>query len=248
MDHMKGDRKDEGASRADDLVVAPNEATYWRKRRVEQARPMREHGLHPHQSEAGRRRARGAPCADPHSAAPERFDVRIVDTSDFPAFARYNGRSYFDKASQTVLYSDDRIVHAASLSSCPSHGLRGRRSCTDPDIFAVADINLLLERDMAAACSRRCAPIRAGRCTAPRALLLDCARLAHLRGRLRNLRSERDIDDWMRLLRSRPGDVAPLRRGRVRSAPSAALRLPNPHRVALEDRPAPTSRSRGSAL
>jgi len=31
MDHMKGDRKDEGASRAEDLVVARNEH-YWRKR------------------------------------------------------------------------------------------------------------------------------------------------------------------------------------------------------------------------
>ena len=31
MDHMKGGRKDEGASRADDLIVARNEA-YWNKR------------------------------------------------------------------------------------------------------------------------------------------------------------------------------------------------------------------------
>ena len=31
MDHMKGDRKDDGASRADDLTVARNEH-YWRKR------------------------------------------------------------------------------------------------------------------------------------------------------------------------------------------------------------------------
>jgi hypothetical protein len=42
-----------------------------------------------------------------NSAAPDRFDVRIIDTSDFPAFARWEGKSYLREGKQAVWRNDD---------------------------------------------------------------------------------------------------------------------------------------------
>ena len=42
-----------------------------------------------------------------NSKAPERFDVRILDTTDFPAFARWEGRSYLREGKQAVWRNDD---------------------------------------------------------------------------------------------------------------------------------------------
>ena len=63
-------------------------------------------------------------------------------------------------------------------------GYEGRAVLTDPDIFALADINLLLERDMggAAVLARRMpADSRRPLHYASSVMLLDCARLTHWR-------------------------------------------------------------------
>jgi len=81
-----------------------------------------------------------------NSAAPERFDVRIIDTGDFPAFARYEGRSYLREGKQAVWRNDDLQSFTPLRFAVPElMGYAGRAVLTDPDIFALADINLLLE-------------------------------------------------------------------------------------------------------
>ena len=78
-----------------------------------------------------------------NSAAPERFDVRIIDTSDFPAFERYEGRSYLREGKQAVWRNDDLQSFTPLRFAVPElMGYAGRAVLTDPDIFALADINL----------------------------------------------------------------------------------------------------------
>ena len=45
-----------------------------------------------------------------HSAAPERFDVRILQTTDFPAFERFEGRRYLREGQQVPWRNDDLIA------------------------------------------------------------------------------------------------------------------------------------------
>ena len=63
-----------------------------------------------------------------NSAAPERFDVRIIDTGDFPAFARYEGRSYLREGKQAVWRNDDmrrlRAGAADAARFAPAAALR----------------------------------------------------------------------------------------------------------------------------
>ncbi len=176
-----------------------------------------QHRLHPHQSEAGGRRPGRAPCADPQQRRPERFDVRIIDTSDFPAFERYEGRSYLREGKQAVWRNDDLQSFTPLRFAVPElMGYAGRAVLTDPDIFALADINLLLERDMGgAAILARQMPADSRRPLhyASSVMLLDCARLGHWHWEQdfdKTFRGERDYRDWMWLLLEPPGSVAPL--------------------------------------
>lgn len=151
------------------------------------------------------------------SAAPERFDVRIVQTVDFPAFARFEGRSYLREGKQAVWRNDDLQSFTPLRFAVPElMGYAGRAVLIDPDIFALGDINELLERDMdgAAVLARR----MAGDSRRPlhytsSVMLMDCARLAHWQWEAdfeRVFRGERDYRDWMWLLLEPPGSVASL--------------------------------------
>lgn len=42
-----------------------------------------------------------------HSAASERFEVRILNTADFPALARFEGRSYLREGRRAVWRNSD---------------------------------------------------------------------------------------------------------------------------------------------
>jgi len=152
-----------------------------------------------------------------NSAAPERFDVRIIDTSDFPAFERWEGKSYLREGKQAVWRNDDLQSFTPLRFAVPElMGYEGRAVLTDPDIFAVADINTLLERDMggAAVMARQMeADSRRPLHYASSVMLLDCARLGHWHWEEdfdKTFRGERDYRDWMWLLLEPPGSVAPL--------------------------------------
>jgi hypothetical protein len=151
------------------------------------------------------------------SAAPERFDVRIIQTVDFPAFARFEGRSYLREGKQAVWRNDDLQSFTPLRFAVPElMDYAGRAVLIDPDIFALGDINELLERDMdgAAVLARRMAgDSRRPLHYASSVMLMDCARLAHWQWEAdfeRVFRGERDYRDWMWLLLEPPGSVAPL--------------------------------------
>ena len=151
------------------------------------------------------------------STAPERFDVRIVQTVDFPAFERFEGRSYLREGKQAVWRNDDLQSFTPLRFAVPElMGYEGRAVLIDPDIFALGDINELLERDMdgAAVLARRMAgDSRRPLHYASSVMLMDCARLAHWQWEAdfeRVFRGERDYRDWMWLLLEPPGSVAPL--------------------------------------
>ena len=151
------------------------------------------------------------------SAAPERFDVRILQTTDFPAFERFEGRRYLREGQQVLWRNDDLQSFTPLRFAVPEQmGYAGRAVLIDPDIFALGDINLLLERDMggAAVMARQMdGDFRRPLHYASSVMLMDCARLTHWQWEAdfeRTFRGERDYRDWMWLLPEPPGSVAAL--------------------------------------
>lgn len=151
------------------------------------------------------------------SAAPERFDVRIIQTTDFPAFAQFEGRSYLREGKQTVWRNDDLQSFTPLRFAVPElMNYTGRAVLIDPDIFALGDINELLERDMggAAVMARQMeGDFRRPLHFASSVMLMDCAKLRHWQWATdfeRTFRGERDYRDWMWLLLEPAGSVAPL--------------------------------------
>lgn len=152
-----------------------------------------------------------------HSAAPERFDVRIVNTPDFPALARFEGRRYLREGKQSVWRNDDLQSFTPLRFAVPElMGYAGRAVLTDPDVFALGDINELLDRDMggAAVMARRMSDdFRRSLHYASSVMLLDCARLRHWQWEAdfeQVCRGERDYRDWMWLLLEPAGSVGVL--------------------------------------
>ena len=112
------------------------------------------------------------------------FDVRIIDSRDYPFFAEHEGRDYLRDGVKRVWLNDD-LQSFTPVRFMPPQlmGYEGRAVVIDPDIFAVADIWQLLSRDMqgrAIMCRRRSGPKgRVDRCMASSVMLLDCAKLRH---------------------------------------------------------------------
>lgn len=152
-----------------------------------------------------------------HSADPERFDVRILRTTDFPAFERFEGRRYLREGQQVVWRNDDLQSFTPLRFAVPEQmGYTGRAVLIDPDIFALGDINTLLEHDMggAAVMARQMdGDFRRPLHYASSVMLMDCARLQHWQWDKdfeRVFRGERDYRDWMWLLLEPPGSVGAL--------------------------------------
>ena len=151
------------------------------------------------------------------STAPERFDVRIVQTTDFPEFDQFEGRSYLRENKQAVWRNDDLQSFTPLRFAVPElMNYTGRAVLIDPDIFALGDINELLDRDMngAAVMARQMeGDFRRPSHYASSVMLLDCGKLKHWQWAAdfeRVFRGERDYRDWMWLLLEPAGSVAPL--------------------------------------
>lgn len=152
-----------------------------------------------------------------HSAAPERFDVRILNTADFPALAGFEGRSYLREGRQVVWRNDDSQSFTPLRFAAPEQmGYVGRAVMTDPDVFALADINELFERDMGGAAVMARPVSGDGRSQSDYAssvMLMDCARLKHWAWEAdfeKVFLGNYDYRDWMWLRLEPPGSVAPL--------------------------------------
>ena len=135
----------------------------------------------------------------------DRFDVRIIDTREYPFLAEYEGELYLRDGVKRVWLNDD-LQSFTPLRFMPPElmGYRGRAVVIDPDIFAVADIWDLLSRDMEGAavmCRRRSGTKGVvDRCFASSVMLLDCAKLSHwhCEEQFRSMfRFELDYQNWI---------------------------------------------------
>ncbi len=114
----------------------------------------------------------------------DKFDVRIINTVDYPFLREHEGKLYLRDGVKRVWLNDD-LQSFTPLRFMPPElmGYQGRAVIIDPDIFAVGDIWQLLNRDMqgkAIFCRQRSGPKGfVDHCMASSVMLLDCSKLTH---------------------------------------------------------------------
>ena len=151
------------------------------------------------------------------AADPTSFDVRITRAEDFPFFREFEERKFLRGGNWREWRNDDLQSFTPVRFAPPElMGYEGRAIVTDPDVFAVRDVNELFERDMrgAAICARP-RPGHKGKATyvASSVMLLDCARLTHwnLRRQFEALfAGEMDYEDWIELALEPEGSIGHL--------------------------------------
>jgi hypothetical protein len=113
----------------------------------------------------------------------DRFDIRILNLSDYPHLTRREGQLYLREGTNLV-WRNDNLQSFTPLRFLPPQlmGYQGRALVIDPDIFAVGDVYELLTRDMQgeAICSREM-ELSGARAAgyASSVMLLDCGKLTH---------------------------------------------------------------------
>jgi hypothetical protein len=77
------------------------------------------------------------------------FEVKLVDTRDFPFFQGYEGKQYLRDGLHREWKNEDLQSFTVLRFSPPElMGYQGRSIVVDPDVFCVSDVVPLLERDM----------------------------------------------------------------------------------------------------
>jgi len=114
----------------------------------------------------------------------DQFDIKIIDTRDYPYFAAREGQMYLRDTLQRVWLNDDLQSFTPTRFMPPElMGYQGRAVVIDPDVFACVDIWDLLSMDMqgkAIMCRKRSgAKGLVDKAWATSAMLLDCAKLKH---------------------------------------------------------------------
>ena len=149
-----------------------------------------------------------------HSRDARRFEVEILDAEDWPLLAQHEGRRYLREGRRAVWRNDDLQSFTPLRFAVPElMAYAGRALVIDPDVFAVGDVNELLDRDMggAAILARRMdAEGRRPLHYASSVMLLDCGSLRHWKMEddfERLFRGEVDYRDWMWLLSEAPGSI-----------------------------------------
>ncbi len=139
----------------------------------------------------------------------DKFEVRIIQTEDYPWLREFDGQLYLrDGVKRVWLYDDLQSFTPLRFVPPKLMGYHGRAVVIDPDIFAVGDVWELLSRDMqgkAIMCRARSGPKGyIDRCLASSVMLLDNARLTHWDAE-REFREmfafERDYQPWICLKR-----------------------------------------------
>ena len=146
-----------------------------------------------------------------NSAHPDAFDVRIIQREDHRFFEAREGQPYLRDGHWRPWHNED-LQSFTPLRFMPPElmGYQGRALVIDPDIFAVRDVQELLDRDMqgkAILCRRR-SGWKKSSCFASSVMLLDCSRLRHWRCQedfAELFEGKRDYADWI-CLRLEPPD------------------------------------------
>lgn len=149
-----------------------------------------------------------------NSRQPDAFDVRFIHTRDHPFLAAWEGQVFLRGGTTRVWRMDD-LQSFTPLRFLPPKLMnwQGRAVVTDPDVFAVGDINELLDRDMGSTAvmgRHRSGKSDKGYQVATSVMLLDCARLQHWDvekefGQL--FASEKDYKEWMVLGYEDPANI-----------------------------------------
>jgi hypothetical protein len=138
-----------------------------------------------------------------NSRHPERFEVRIIHSEDYPFLKAREGQPFMREGKEWIWRYED-LQSFTPLRFMPPElmGYRGRAMVIDPDIFAVGDIIELLDHDMkgkAIFCKAR----RTEKKFASSVMLLDCAKLTHWKCEQQFnelFEMKRDYMDWISLL------------------------------------------------
>ncbi len=149
-----------------------------------------------------------------NSRNPDAFEVKFIHTKDHPFLAAKEGQTFLRGGTTRVWRMDD-LQSFTPLRFLPPKLMnwQGRAVVTDPDVFAVGDVNELLDRDMhgAAVMGRH----RSGKAekdyqVATSVMLMDCARLKHwdVEADFDQLfRMEKDYKEWMVLAYEDPANI-----------------------------------------
>ncbi len=139
-----------------------------------------------------------------NSANAENFEVRFIHTRDYDFLRRKEGETFLRGGTTRVWHMND-LQSFTPLRFMPPKlmNYQGRAVVIDPDVFAVGDINELLQRDMAgAAIMGRHRSGKPGKQSqvATSVMLLDCEQLTHWDAEQdfdALFRFEKDYKDWM---------------------------------------------------
>ena len=149
-----------------------------------------------------------------NSVNPEKFDVRFIHTRDYPFLSAREGQAFLRGGTSRVWHMND-LQSFTPLRFLPPMLMnwQGRAVLTDPDIFAVGDVNELLDRDMQGAAvmgRRRSGKVEKADQVATSVMLMDCARLRHwdVEKEFGQLFSrEKDYKEWMVLAYEDPANI-----------------------------------------
>ena len=139
-----------------------------------------------------------------NSANPDAFDVEFLQVKDFDFLKQKEGQKFLRGGVDRVWRLDD-LQSFTPLRFLPPKLMdyEGRAVVIDPDIFAIGDVNELLDRDMqgkAVMGRYRSTNKKKAQCVATSVMLLECARLRHWDAEKEFdelFRYERDYKEWM---------------------------------------------------
>ncbi|WP_374380927.1 hypothetical protein [Dongia sp.] len=154
-----------------------------------------------------------------NSAAPESFDVFIMNAPDHPFLAAREGQPYLWNSKQRIWRMAD-LQSFTPLRFMPPElmDFQGRAIVIDPDCFAVGDVRELFDMDMqgkAIWAAKRGSAKHNNRTWASSVMLLDCAKLGHWRTREQfdaMFAFARDYVDWINLNYEPEGSIGELPR------------------------------------
>jgi hypothetical protein len=150
-----------------------------------------------------------------NSRNPEKFDVQIMHTKDFPFLLQGEGKVYLNAGVKRTWLNDDLQSFTPTRFMPPRlMNYEGRALVIDPDVFAVGDAWELLSRDMqgkAIMCRQRSnTKGKVEGCHATSVMLLDCAKLPHwdAEQQFNDMFSMKlDYKDWVCLLNEDPDTI-----------------------------------------
>ncbi len=118
-----------------------------------------------------------------NSAQPDAFDIRIIQTRDYPFLRAREDQEYLrDGVTRRWHFEDLQSFTTLRFMPPELMGYQGRAIVVDPDVFAVGDVWDLLSRDMGGAaimCRPRSGHKEKQGVLATSVMLLDCAKLTH---------------------------------------------------------------------